>query len=272
MLYPRTLHDCDGLRILDVCCRHGAGQGETEEHAGWPGVVLVRRGCFVRAADGQQTMLDPTLAYTVTPSQVSRFDHPHDDGDDCTALLLDPVLLASIWGGAPDLPSGPLHTVPELDLEHRRLLALARRGTEHHEVFERALALTGSLLGMTDRERLQSGRPATVHLRRRLVDGVRETLASRLDCSLPELALQLAVSPHHLSRVFRQETGETIAQYRVRLRTRRALEHMAGGERDLARLAAQLGFADQSYMCRVLRAQTGSTPARLRELLAAQRP
>ena len=49
-------------------------------------------------------------------------------------------------------------------------------------------------------------------------------------------------------------------------RARRALaegvrEALAGGERDLARPAAELGFADQSHLCRVAHPETGRAPA-----------
>jgi AraC-like DNA-binding protein len=81
------------------------------------------------------------------------------------------------------------------------------------------------------------------------------------------LAPELAVSPHHLSRTFRSITGQTISHHRVRLRARAALERLAGGERDLAWLAADLGFADQSHLCRVLRNETGRAPSALRRML-----
>lgn len=48
---------------------------------------------------------------------------------------------------------------------------------------------------------------------------------------------------------------------------RAALERLAGGERDLARLAADVGFADQSHLSRVVRAETGHTPGALRAAL-----
>jgi AraC-like DNA-binding protein len=54
----------------------------------------------------------------------------------------------------------------------------------------------------------------------------------------------------------------------MRLRARAALERLAGGERDLARLAADTGFADQSHLCRVLGQETGQTPAALRAALS----
>jgi AraC-like DNA-binding protein len=48
---------------------------------------------------------------------------------------------------------------------------------------------------------------------------------------------------------------------------RQALERLSAGERDLTRLAREVGFADQSYMCRVFRAEIGATPSVLRALL-----
>jgi AraC-like DNA-binding protein len=86
-----------------------------------------------------------------------------------------------------------------------------------------------------------------------------------------ELASLLAVSPHHLSRVFRAQTGHTIARHRMRLRARAALDRLAGGELELARLAAELGFADQSHLTRVVRAETGATPSALRAALSDPR-
>jgi AraC-like DNA-binding protein len=48
---------------------------------------------------------------------------------------------------------------------------------------------------------------------------------------------------------------------------RAALERVAGGERNLARLAADLAFTDQSHLCRAVRSETGQTPSVLRRLL-----
>ena len=95
-----------------------------------------------------------------------------------------------------------------------------------------------------------------------------EALAADPDRSLPELAADLGVSAHHLSRIFRAAAGHTLSRHRMRLRVRAALERLAGGERSLARLAADLGFADQGHLCRVIRGETGHTPSALRRALA----
>jgi AraC-like DNA-binding protein len=119
-----------------------------------------------------------------------------------------------------------------------------------------------------DPRRVAAGRPAGTRSRRALADGARELLAANPERSLPELARALAVSPHHLSRVFRAATGHTVSRHRMRLRARAALERLGGGERNLARLAADLGFADQSHLCRVVRQETGCAPSALRQALA----
>ncbi len=115
---------------------------------------------------------------------------------------------------------------------------------------------------------MESGRPATARARRALVDDAREALAADPDCSLADLAATLNVSATHLSRLFRAATGHTIARHRMRLRARAALDRLAGGEQQLARLAADLGFADQSHLCRVIRNETGHTPSSLRRALS----
>src|SRR4030095_12775279 len=72
---------------------------------------------------------DSTLAYCINPEQEERYDHPHAGGDDCTVLFLSPEVVASLEGGEPSLPRRPLAASPRIDLEHRLLLAAARRAT-----------------------------------------------------------------------------------------------------------------------------------------------
>jgi AraC-like DNA-binding protein len=74
-------------------------------------------------------------------------------------------------------------------------------------------------------------------------------------------------SPHHLSRVFSQVTGSSISAYRNRVRVSRALERISQGERGLAGLACELGFADHAHLTRTIRAVTGHTPTGCRGLL-----
>jgi AraC-like DNA-binding protein len=267
MLSAHTIVERDGVEVSDVACRHPRGRGHTDEQTSGHTIVFIRRGCFVRSANGVESLLDPTVAYCMNAGEEQRYDHPHDEGDDCTSLVLHPDLIASLWGGELHLPATPLHTSPEIDLEHRLLLSAGRRGADRHELAERALGLAADVLEQSDPRPVASGRPATIRAQRTAADGAREILAGNPERSLPQLAHELAVSPHHLSRVFRSLTGHTISRHRMRLRARAALERLAGGESDLARIAADVGFADQSHLCRVIGQETGSTPAALRRSL-----
>ena len=124
MIDRRAVLHCDGVTISDVACRHGAGRGEGPEPSPARAIVFVRRGCFVRSADGIEAVLDPTVAYCTNPGEEQRYDHPQEHGDDCTVIALDAASAERLWGDAP-LPAGPLYTTPAIDLEHRLLLAAA---------------------------------------------------------------------------------------------------------------------------------------------------
>jgi AraC-like DNA-binding protein len=270
MLSACTILNRDGVEVSEVACRHPRGRGQVDELTSGHTIVFVRRGCFVRSADGVESLLDPTVAYCMNAGQEQRYDHPHDHGDDCTALVLAPDLIASTWGGEQLPPSVPIHTSPKIDLEHRLLIGASRGRADQHEMVERALMLAADALEQSDPRPVAAGRPSTVQARRATADGAREILAENMERSLPDIARELAVSPHHLSRVFRSVTGHTVSRHRMRLRTRAALERLSAGDSDLARVAAEAGFADQSHLCRVVGQETGSTPSALRRMLAGE--
>jgi AraC-like DNA-binding protein len=268
MLERRSVFDHGGIALHDVVCRYGAGRGNAVEPSAGHTIVFVRRGCFIRHADGIENVLDPTVAYCTRPGEEQRIDHPHHNGDQCTALTVDETTAASLWGGDPQLPAGPLPISPTIDLEHRLLLTAARRrDLDADELYEHSISLACAALTQRDPHRGASGRPTTQRARRQIVNETRELLAHDPNQSLPGLAQELAVSPHHLSRTFRSLTGHTISQHRLLLRVRAASERLHAGERDLARLSADLGFADQSHLSRAIHRQTGHTPSTLRQLL-----
>jgi AraC-like DNA-binding protein len=212
-------------------------------------------------------VVDPTCAYFETPTRVQRVAHARDGGERCTGIELSPELLASVYGGSLDVPVAPVYTSAEVDLAHRRLLARAYRASEPLDVEEDVVTVVAGVLAGVDERRVAAGRPATAALRRRIVDAARELIVADPRIALVALARRLAVSPHHLSRVFVAETGETISRYRNRVRTRLAMERIADGEASLARIAAELSFADHAHLTRVVRREVGRTPSDLRDLL-----
>lgn len=85
------------------------------------------------------------------------------------------------------------------------------------------------------------------------------------------LAREAGVHPVYLARRFRAAFGCSIIAYRHALRVL-AVAHemtafMTAPRVPLQRLAFRAGFADQSHMCRVFRAQLGSSPLHFSQLL-----
>ena len=93
----------------------------------------------------------------------------------------------------------------------------------------------------------------------------------RESLTLEEIARQVAVHPIHLSRVFRKHYGCTMSDFVNRLRTQFACRALAAGWPDLATLASDAGFADQSHLGRVFKSCTGQTPGQFRKFFSSSR-
>ena len=90
---------------------------------------------------------------------------------------------------------------------------------------------------------------------------------------LRSLADAAHASPAHLTRAFHRSFGLTPHQYRTQLRIARALHGLECGERDLAGMASELGFASQSHFGAIFQRHVGTTPgAARRALLGRSRP
>ncbi|MDR8410194.1 AraC family transcriptional regulator [Nonomuraea sp. 3-1Str] len=269
--------------------RLGGGPGFTvdavtcvDDHRGWSPaevgsaylLVLVRRGRFRRMADGRGALVDPTMAYLALPGEEERFAHPAG-GDVCTSLRLSPRLWRVLTGerGRPARPTVYVDT--RLDLAHRRLLAATRSGDPAYELTEALLPLVATAVARTapppPAPRGAGSRPGPPA--GAVVEAAREAIASGHEAAagLLSLAEFLAVSPYRLSRAFTRELGVSLTCYRNRVRVGRALDRLEAGEESLARLAADLGFADQAHLTRTVRHHAGHTPAALRRLLTPPR-
>ncbi|MBO9707635.1 MAG: helix-turn-helix domain-containing protein [Caulobacter sp.] len=95
-----------------------------------------------------------------------------------------------------------------------------------------------------------------------------DLLARRLladpDLAIAEWAHGMGLHPGSVARGFQQQFGVTAARFRATARAHRALEALADPGRDLVRIAADCGFADQAHMTRSILALTGLTPGKLR--------
>jgi AraC family transcriptional regulator len=92
----------------------------------------------------------------------------------------------------------------------------------------------------------------------------------RQSLTLEEIAAQVGVHPIHLSRVFRKHCGCTMAEFMNRLRVQFVCRALSNGWADLATVASDAGFADQSHLGRVFKSCTGETPGKFRAFSHSQ--
>ena len=264
MLSSAALLTTPDLSVRDLHCAHARGGWGATELSGRSAIVFPRRGSFRRRGTHGDEVIEPGVAYFQRAGEEEEFAHPHDGGDRCTSVGVSDTLLASLLGGDPALPATIVPTTPQDDLALRLLGVTAAIERTRHE--EHVLGLVSNVLAAAAPERAGAGRPATARARHRAASDAREALAHDPTLGLLDLARLVAVSPHHLSRVFRAEVGVSISTYRRRLRLRAALERI--GEGGLARVAADAGFADHAHLTREMRALLGTTPSALQREIA----
>jgi AraC-like DNA-binding protein len=251
----------DGVRMFEARCgvegaRYGPVAAETLNR-----LVLPRSGAYLLQVNGEEVFVDSGVAVLTRPGDELRVAHPLGCGDTFTALELEPAL-AERW----PLSAHRFVIADATDLDHRVLVAECRQGGDALAAAERIQSILGRLAPHF--VRAGSPRPATMLAHRRLVTETREILAhGGWVAGLNDLAVRVNSSPHHLSRIFRAVTGETLTDYRNRMRVRAVLSEMQDGADNLRTLAGRYGFADQAHLTRVVRRHLGRTPSALKRLL-----
>jgi AraC family transcriptional regulator len=82
--------------------------------------------------------------------------------------------------------------------------------------------------------------------------------------SLSDVAVAVGVEPDRLARGFRRAFGEPLAGYLRRVRVNAAAGLLASTDLPIARVAGDVGFADQSHLTRWFGRYMDTTPARFR--------
>lgn len=268
MLSPVRMTTClsngPGFTINEVSIQVRDNSWSDAEVAGFHRLNFVRSGLFRLRLRNWEGVADPSVAYVNGPTDEQRIAHQVGVEDICTTVVLSHELVAELTDDGGSAPTGPVFTSGAIDLAHRVLVTRARSGGDEFELAERVNRLAGDLFGQ--RECFVRREPASSPAR--LVETAREVLVEDpVSLGLVDVARRVGASPHYLSRVFRRETGETLTRFRNRLRVRRALDRIEGGENNLARLAADLGFSDHAHLTRTVRDEVGHTPSAVRALL-----
>ncbi len=262
-IHVRVLHASTSARVADVACAAPRSPRGATEWSAEPQLIVPRRGVFAVHRRDSVTVADATTAVLLGADEEYRVSHPGGHGDACTALEFAPDVMEEAVGARRAL-AAPLR--PSTQRRAALFTAELRRGADPLAADEGALLLLADVAA--DARALPPAAPAAA----RRADEVRALLAAEPTAPwrLDAVAAAVRCSPFHLARQFRAATGETIARHLTRLRLALAAERVAGGERDLARLASDLGFAHHSHLSARFRALFGTTPSELRRIVTAE--
>lgn len=248
--------------------------------AGNCAVVFPRTSVWLRYSGSRAFVADPTVSTIYNPGQEYTRAPISADGDRCEWFGVSPGIALEIAASL-DPYSYDHHEKPftyqhaavdrDLYLAQRTIFSRIEKGSiDSLEAEESIVAVVTSVLERAHADARSGERTAKesrIDLIERTKAALSRTLYSRI--SLNDLALELAVSPFHLCRVFREGTGQTLHEFKTDLRIRSALEHLADRSHDLSRIALECGFSSHSHFTSAVRQRFGHTPSALREALSS---
>lgn len=85
--------------------------------------------------------------------------------------------------------------------------------------------------------------------------------------NLEQLIKKTNMSSRNFFRHFKNCTGNSPLEYLLQLRIRRSLELLRDTDMTVSEIAAQCGFSNGNYMCRIFRKRYGTTPGEFRKKL-----
>ncbi len=159
---------------------------------------------------------------------------------------------------------GPLYTLPMDSPTVHHLQSFSRYGHSHvdlslgeaHMLASRVFAaLMDAGLGLKQES---ASSKLVVELRRRLRATVEEAV------TVADLAADLAVSPEHLCRVCRAETGRSPVEMIAREKMRHACDLLLTTSLSIKEIANAVGYDRSSHLARTFRRITGMSPTEFR--------
>ena len=263
------------VAISDWRCRPRDAAPGAEEAAARHEIVFVRSGAFRRHLGGRSQVADPANALFFARNQPYRISHPVPGGDRCLVLSIEDAALGEIAGREEHpfpAPGAPVDSRLALRLRLLSARAAAAPPGGGLEVDEAALLLAGEVLRRARplAARARTVRAVTREAHRRAVERVRLLAAERFSekLSLEFIAREVASSPYHLCRLFREHAGMPIHRYVNRLRLLAVIEGLGHGS-DLSGLAHEAGFASHSHFSAAFRRELGLTPSAARRSIDA---
>lgn len=260
----RILHRGPGFALGVFRCRPDDPRWTQENSIGDDNhVVFPRRAVLIRRARGD-VVADPNVAVLYDAGETYRRTAVDPQGDECSYAEVDADLLRQMAGGVS--PRFPRPSVPVdarvYALQWATIATLAGNyDRDRLATDEQVLTLLGHVVRLAFDTGGEPPRDAAA-----IVTKAKRVLAERLGepLSVEQVAREVPVSPYHLIRLFRRETGMTLHLYRTHLRLRASLDRLARQDEPIGAIARSLGFSSHSHFTDRFTSVFGITPSDVR--------
>lgn len=223
-------------------------------------VVFPVAGLYTIQVENDKVTAAPAKVVYMSPDQIRRVDHPFGGQDKSVFVTLGPSYVEPYVDGSGGFPVLTSAGNSRIDYQVGLLEYAARRG--HLTALDLSEFIVSALHSGVDNSEVGEVKAN----QRSLVADAEEYLSLHFqdDRGLTEMAKEIGASPHHLSRVFKRITGESLTRRRMRLRLVSALHQIRGGAEDLSTVALECGFYDHSHLTNSFRRHFGVTPKTVR--------
>jgi two-component system response regulator YesN len=85
------------------------------------------------------------------------------------------------------------------------------------------------------------------------------------DITLEDVSIEVSVSPHYFSKLFKSETGENFIDYLTAVRISKAKAKLEEGNESVKEICYQVGYSDPNYFSRIFKKIVGVTPTEFKE-------
>lgn len=252
--------DLEGLELL--AARFHTHAYRPHAHPGYV-IAVITGGAEAVTCGGTLHRAGPGQIIFVNPEEIHDGQRASDDGWAYRVFYpsLPAVRAVAADGGTakgtPYFPQTVVHD-PALAARLIRLHAVLEDGRDSLEAQSMWIEILDACVA---RHASSSGRRPPGGRDPARIRRVRDMIETRCDepLSLDDLAREAQVSPSHLIRLFKAETGVSPHAFMITCRVRRARALMDQRE-DAARAAVAAGFVDQSHFMRHFKSTFGFTP------------
>ena len=235
-------------------------------------VGLVDQGSRIICHGKKSTVIPENGLFVINPGEPHTCASGSQEGHSYRILCIDKEVLQTLCSQMNEkVPEGLYFPEVALDddllkVRIRQFFALLESPLTKLEQEEKLFTFLADLLRRHARQapispKLRS-RPAAVA---RACEYIKENYGANL--TLKHLAQEAGLSPFHFHRLFLKTLGISPHDYLVRIRVEKALELLGKGG-DIAEVALDTGFVDQSHFSRFFKRIIGAPPGRYLRLQA----